>query len=170
MRSALKEFWKWYEEHYFLNLAVAGGLFMLQLIHLFWLATDVIAVKIFGTGIFDLRGVWEYIIVAVDYTEIPALITTSVLYLNEARKKANVKSVLFLFLINSQWLHLFWITDEFVIDALTGAGTLLPASLAWVAIVIDYLEVPIIADILKKISAAVREKRFTDVGQILKEK
>ena len=31
-------FWAWYERHYLLNVVVASALFVLQLVHLFWLA------------------------------------------------------------------------------------------------------------------------------------
>ncbi|MCH7641242.1 hypothetical protein IID22_03535 [Patescibacteria group bacterium] len=73
-------------------------------------------------------------------------------YLNVLRKKFNFVSTLFLVLINSQWLHIFWITDAFVLDSLTGGETrtILPFWLAWVAIFIDYLELPVIFDTLKK--------------------
>ncbi|HEY4499316.1 MAG TPA: hypothetical protein VJH94_04630 [Candidatus Paceibacterota bacterium] len=170
MKELLEKFWGWYEQHYFLNLCVAGRLFLLQIVHLCWLATDVIATKLLGTSLFHLTGIWKYIIIAVDYTEIPALVTTSVLYLNEARKQRTLKSIFFLIFLNSQWLHLFWITDEFVLDALTGANVALPLSLAWVAILIDYLEVPVIIDVLKKIVVAVKRREFDRIHEALKEK
>jgi hypothetical protein len=96
----------------------------------------------------------------VDYTEIPALISVSLIYLNELRKGWNWKSFLFLLFLNSQWLHIFWITDEYVVQELSGlAGVGLPAALAWVAIGIDYLELPVIVDTIKKFVVAVREER-----------
>ena len=63
--------------------------------------------------------------------------------------------------LNSQWLHIFWITDEYVSAELAGAGaaSALPGWLAWVAILIDYLELPVIYDTLKRLATAVRERR-----------
>ncbi len=48
-------------------------------------------------------------------------------------------------LINSQWLHIFWITDEILLEQ----GILSPF-LAWLAILIDYLELPVIFDTMKR--------------------
>ena len=91
------------------------------------------------------------IISIVDYTEIPALILSSIFYIGELQKEFKWKSVLFLILLNSQWLHLFWITDEIVLAQFTGtAAILLPAWLSWLGIMIDYLEFPVIYDIFKK--------------------
>lgn len=62
---------------------------------------------------------WEILIVLADYLEIPALISTSLVYLREFRQKFNYKDIWFLLAINAQWLHIFWITDEFVVDQFT---------------------------------------------------
>ena len=94
-----------------------------------------------------------------DYTEIPALILSSIFYIGELQKEFNPrhigaswKSILFLILLNSQWLHLFWITDEVVVAQFTGAAAVvLPVWLSWFAILIDYLEVPVIYDTIKKV-------------------
>ncbi|WP_196300572.1 hypothetical protein, partial [Streptococcus pneumoniae] len=76
---------------------------------------------------------------------------TSVLYIYELQKRFSWKPVLFLIMLNSQWLHLFWITDEFVVNQFAGrAVTVLPVWLAWVAILIDYLEVPVMIDTFLK--------------------
>lgn len=157
MMSIISKFWKWYERHLVLNTGIAAGLFLLQLVHLYWLTTNVVAFKLLGISFWELTGIWQVLIVLVDYTEIPALISVSLIYINELRKKFNLKSILFLLFLNSQWLHLFWITDEFVVEsfAVTGGGTILPIWLAWVAIMIDYLELPVIFDTLKKLSKAV---------------
>jgi hypothetical protein len=59
---------------------------------------------------------------------------------------------LYLFLINTQWLHIFWITDEFVVDLLAIHETNIKAHvLVWLAIFIDYLEIPVIIDTIKKV-------------------
>lgn len=151
MSKLFKGFFKWYEKYYTLNVTIAASLFALQLIHLYWLTTHVVAVKLFDQSFFTPPLFWQYIIIAVDYTEIPALITTSLVYINELRKKYNLKSIFYLIFINSQFLHIFWITDEFVVEQFTGRGTtMLPLWLAWVAIMIDYLELPVIFETLKK--------------------
>ena len=63
--------------------------------------------------------------------------------------------------LNSQWLHIFWITDEYVAAELGGSSNAaLPGWLAWVAILIDYLELPVIFDTLKRLATAVRERRL----------
>jgi hypothetical protein len=151
----LTSFWQWYERNYRLNITIVVVLFVLQLVHLYWLSVDVVLVRL--TGIHGLWPDWqwlEFIITVVDYTEIPALLTTSLVYINEFRQGRRARAVMYLVLLNSQWLHLFWITDEFVVDQFTGVdrGTILPVWLAWVAIAIDYLEVPVIIDLIRKLA------------------
>jgi hypothetical protein len=156
------KFWAWYEKHYTLNVGIATGLFLLQIVHLFWLTTDVVFVGVFGEsyGSISLSGVALLIILLIDYTEIPALIGVSLVYINELRKGFKWKSVLYLIFLNSQWLHIFWITDEFVLERFSGveAATLLPLWLAWIAIGIDYLELPVMVDTIKKFVVVVRKK------------
>ena len=54
-------------------------------------------------------------------------------------------------LLNSQWIHLFWITDEVLVAQFTGTiPVLIPIWLSWVAIGIDYLELPVMYDTIKK--------------------
>lgn len=101
------------------------------------------------------------LLILVDYTEIPALITTSLVYINELRKKFSWANVRLLVFTNSQWLHIFWITDEFVLGKLVAhraAMITLPVWLAWVAIAIDYLELPVTYDTLKKAVVVLKEK------------
>lgn len=140
----------WYEKHYTLNVGIAAFLFVWQLIHLYWLTVHVVFLRIFGVSFFNLTGIWQYLIIVVDYTEIPALIIASFVYVHGLTKKFSWKNILFLFLLNSQWLHLFWITDEFVVKQFNSTVTTLPIWLAWVAILIDYLELPVIYDTIKK--------------------
>jgi hypothetical protein len=155
-------FFDWYEKHLKLNTAIASGLFLLQLIHLYWLFTDVILFKLTGHSYFPINHFWQYVLILVDYTEIPALISTTILYINEYRKTKTFKSFLFIFLLNSQWLHLFWITDEFVVESFnTTHQMILPAWLAWIAILIDYLEVPVIIDTTKKfVESLIKDRRI----------
>lgn len=163
MRRGWSAFFAWYERHYTLNVGIAGGLFLLQLVHLYWLTTDVVVNRLTGESWFEPTGLVQLLIVVVDYTEIPALLGTSLIYVNELRRGRGWRPLLYLLLLNSQWLHIFWITDEFVVDEFAGdggAGSSLPAWLAWVAILIDYLELPVIYDTIKRFLVAWREERL----------
>ncbi len=166
----MESFWKWYERNELVALTITTLLFVLQLIHLYWLFAHVILMRLWGVSYFDPQGIWKFFILLVDYTEIPALIATSILYLNEYRKKKNVKSLLFLLFLNTQWIHLFWITDEFVVTAFTGNMPLsIPAWLAWVAILIDYLEIPVIIDTTRKFIKEVRSGNLKKALYAIKE-
>jgi hypothetical protein len=161
VRGVWDRFWSWYERHYLLNIAVAGGLFVLQLVHLYWLGADVIAERLFGSSAWDPSAAVQWVVWAVDYTEIPVLLSVSLVYVNELRKGFAWKPLLFLVFLNSQWLHIFWITDEFVVSELQGApaGSSLPAWLAWAAILIDYFELPVIYDTLRRLVVELRRER-----------
>ncbi len=163
MRRALQTFFDWYERHYTLNIAIAALLFVLQLVHLYWLSADVIAQRLVRESYFSPDGLFYYAILIIDYTEVPALLSVSLIYINELRKGWSWKAFVFLLFLNSQWLHIFWITDEFVTSEFSGAdaGTGLPAWLAWIAILIDYLELPVIYDTLKKFVVSVREQHVS---------
>lgn len=168
MRQPIRAFFDWYERHYLFNVAVAAGLFLLQIVHLYWLSTDVVAQRLTGESWFSPSGFLRYAILIVDYTEIPALVGVSLVYINDLRKGFNFRSALYLLFLNSQWLHIFWITDEFVLGEFTGEGasSTVPTWLAWVAILIDYLELPVIVDTLRKLAVAIREQR---VARFLRE-
>lgn len=158
-----QKFWNWYERNYILNVSIALGLFLLQIVHLSWLGGEVVAQRALGTPLFELDGIWQLIIILVDYTEIPAIFTMTLVYIDAWRRGARWNAVIMLVLLHSQWLHIFWITDEFVVDSFTGVGehthsTVLPAWLAWVAILIDYLEVPVIIDTVVKLTRSLRNK------------
>jgi hypothetical protein len=161
MRAFFNTFFAWYERHYRVNIAIAAGLFTLQLVHLVWLTGQPLADRATGDALFTLDGPLRWLIVLVDYTEIPALLSVSLVYINELRKRFSVKSLAFLLFLNSQYLHIFWITDEFVVSANAGESTTLPAWLAWAAILIDYLELPVIVDTLRKVALAVKDRRVT---------
>lgn len=157
-------FWAWYERHYTLNLYVATGLFILQVFHLYWLTTTVVFLRLFSWSAFSPSPFTQYLLIAVDYTEIPALIGMSLIYINELRKRFRWRGILFLLFLNSQWLHLFWITDEFVMEQFTrhpaSHGTILPIWLAWMAIAIDYLELPVMMDTVRRVIIALRTANF----------
>lgn len=151
LKKLSTNFFLWYQRNYKINLYITAGLFAWQLVHLYWLGADVIGPRLFGREFWDVGKAGSLLISIVDYTEIPAIILSSVFYITELQKKFKWKSVIFLILINSQWLHLFWITDEIVVAQLTGAAVVaMPAWLSWSAILIDYLELPVIYDTIKK--------------------
>jgi hypothetical protein len=154
--SLAYRFWSWYERHYRLNLSIAVGLFLLQLLHLTWLTLHVVWFRLFGQSLWNPEGFGRTLLIMVDYTEIPALLSTSLVYINDLRRGFRWKPLLFLAFLNSQWLHLFWITDEFVVAQFVrgGEGTVLPPWLAWIAILIDYLELPVIFDSARKLIAS----------------
>ncbi len=159
MRELFRKFWQWYNSHELINTGLVAGLFVLQLIHLYWLTTDVVFFRLFGESFFNPSDLWQFLIIIVDYTEIPALILASIVYINELRAGFKWKSLLYLIFLNSQWIHLFWITDEMVIEQFTGVALVaFPVWLSWTAIFIDYLELPVIYDTLKKFFVSVFRK------------
>jgi len=158
-------FWDWYNRHYVLNVSIAAVLFALQIVHLIWLTFDPLWFKVFGEPLISIEKPYSWPLLLVDYTEIPALISVSLIYINELRQKGFAwKPFVFLIFLNSQWLHIFWITDEFVVATNDEAGQsqTLPTWLAYVAILIDYLELPVIYDTFKKMIVAMRDRRLTE--------
>lgn len=163
MKKIWTQFWAWYERHYVINIGITSFLFLLQVVHLFWLGGEVVADQLVGAPLFTFVGIWKVLILIVDYTEIPALLAVSLVYINDLRRGFAWKPLLYLLFLNSQWLHIFWITDEFVIDHFAGAhNTVLPMWLAWVAIMIDYLEVPVIIETFIKFFRALKERRTVE--------
>ena len=169
--SLWEKFWKWYNKHLLINTSIAAGLFTLQLVHLYWLSAHVVLHRLVGISLWDPSDFLQFIIILVDYTEIPALITTSLVYINAHRKKASFKNILYLFFLNIQFVHIFWITDEFVLDTFTGSGsgTVLPPWAAWIAIMIDYLELPVIFETLKKLFDIIKKGRVDKLREAFKE-
>ncbi len=154
------KFWKWYEKEYRIIAPLTALLFLLQLVHLYWMTTNIVFVKLFGHAFWDPNAFWNTIIALVDYTEIPAIISSTVFYIHQYQTYTGMrwKSILFLFLINSQWIHLFWITDEVIYTQIAGtAAFVIPAWLAWPAILIDYLELPVMYDTVKKAIISLRK-------------
>ena len=149
-----------------LILYTSAGLFAWQLFHLYWLTTNVVLFRLTGQNYF-LETNWIIFFTSLaDYVEIPALIIASIFYLKEAQKTRSDlknskrsyldyhqwKNILLLIFINLQWLHLFWITDEIIFTQFTGSTLIvLPIYLSWLAILIDYLELPVIFDTLKRV-------------------
>lgn len=154
----LKIFFDWYEKNYKLNLYITAFLFAWQLVHLYWLTLDVVFLRLYGYELWYVGDLGNIIIALVDYTEVPALILGSLFYVNEIKKGFKWKSILFLVFLNSQWLHLFWITDEIILEQLTDtAVVVLPIWLSFAAILIDYLELPVIYDTIKKTLMSLRK-------------
>lgn len=153
MKSYLDTFWRWYDRYYTINLGIATGLFLLQAIHLVWLFGDAIIPRLFGIPLFDASGVLRLSLIIVDYTEIPALISISLVYWRELKRGFSWRSVWYLVFLQIQWVHLFWITDEFVI----GTRAFQSVTFAWIAILIDYLEVPVMIASVRTFIRAVRK-------------
>lgn len=154
MRSILRGFWEWYQRHYLATLVITTAVFLLQVFHLYWLFTHVILQKLTGQSFFAFPPAGMVVYVVADYLEIPALVSASVLYLYDLRRRITGRSLLYLLLLNTQWIHMLWITDEVVVSTFARDGWITwNAAVAWVAILIDYLEVPVIIDTLRKIYA-----------------
>jgi hypothetical protein len=114
---------------------LSAVLFFTQIVHLIWMTTYVIPIQLGSSPIWSPP---EAPLALADYLELPAIVATSILYIRTKNWKM-------LFLVNVQLFHIFWITDEFVLDR----GTLVPV-LAWIAIFIDYLELPVIVDTIRR--------------------
>jgi len=144
-------FWYKYEN---LNLRIAFVLISLQLIHLYWLTADVVIQRITGESILAVQQGSPLFIffIIIDYIEIPALISGITYYALGIykREKRSTKNALLLSLSVLQVFHIFWITDEVVYDSFFGASSgaiEIPYYAAWLAILIDYLELPVIFDL-----------------------
>jgi hypothetical protein len=144
-------FWHRYEN---LNLRIAFALISLQLIHLYWLTADVVIQRITGESVLGVpQGSPLFIFfIIIDYVEIPALIAGLTYYALSIYKheKNSIKNSLLLSMLAIQVFHIFWITDEVVYDSFFGSpsGSVeIPYYAAWVAILIDYLELPVIFDL-----------------------
>ena len=143
-------FWHKYEN---LNLRIAFILISLQLVHLYWLTADVVIKRLTmdqSAGL-SQTGLLFLFFVVIDYVEIPGLIAGLTFYglafYKDAKKRA--KNSLFFLLLAVQIFHIFWITDEVVYETFFGPSSTvqLPYIAAWVAILVDYLEVPVIVDL-----------------------
>lgn len=145
------EFWHRYEN---LNLKVAFFLVSLQLIHLYWLTADVVIKRITGESVFVLSqsGPIFLLFVAIDYIEVPALIAGLTYYSLSIynHQKGSAKNALFLAMLAVQVFHIFWLTDDVIYDTFFNGSSKaveIPYYAAWIAILIDYLELPVMADL-----------------------
>lgn len=147
----INNFLDWYKRNLKLNHAIVAVLFGWQLLHLFWLTTHVLADRVLGYSLFNPNDFYQFLLVIADYFEIPALLSGTLLYFYSLKEGSVKKNITYIILINSQWLHLFWLTDEYVIEFFkSGSDAILPVWLAFIAILIDYLELPVIYDTIKK--------------------
>src|SRR3989344_8473813 len=146
------KFLRWYDRYDDFNVVFAAFLFSIQIVHLIWLTTNVVIPRLFEVNPLVFSGFFDALVAAVDYTEIPALVATSLIYSRSFRKKANKKDFLYLVLLNLQWFHIFWITDEVVLETFNPPGFIINwnVQLAWIAILVDYLEVPVLIETLKR--------------------
>jgi hypothetical protein len=158
IRALFGRFWEAYHRHYLATLTVTTAVFLLQLFHLYWLFTDVVLRKLTGQSHFVFPESGMIVYVLADYLEIPALVSASLLYIYELRRQVTFRALLYVILLNTQWIHMFWITDQVVVDNFAGHGLISwNGVVAWIAILIDYLEVPVIIDSLIKVFRARHE-------------
>jgi len=155
VRALLRRFWSWYQHHYLAVLVLTTAVFLIQLFHLYWLFTDVVLQRIFGHSFYPqgpIAHTLAFVSLAADYLEVPTLVSASLLYVNELRRGFSWRALAYLFMLNTQWIHIYWITDEVVVQSF--AGPVAPqwnAVLAWIAILIDFMEIPVIIDTLRRV-------------------
>jgi hypothetical protein len=142
-------FWQRYEN---LNLKIAFILISLQLIHLYWLTADIVVKRLTGDSALGLTvdGPLFMFFIVIDYIEIPALVAGLTYYsLNVYKRKKAAKNALLLAMLAVQVFHIFWITDDVVYQTFFGSSGAveIPYYAAWIAILIDYMELPVIADL-----------------------
>jgi hypothetical protein len=150
------DFYRHYET---LGLKITFILISLQLIHLYSLTTDIVLQKIFGQSFFLFPKNLLPLFVVIDYIEIPALISGIIFYIYSIRsgEENSKKGYLFLGLLGVQVIHIFWITDDVVYSSFFNSSFVqIPSLLSWIAILIDYLELPVIGDLFYKI---IKKKR-----------
>lgn len=162
--NRLVRFWHRYEN---LNLRIAFVLISLQLVHLYWLTADVVIKRLTGDQGPGLAGNGALFIffIVIDYIEIPGLVAGLTFYGISlyGRKKGLAKNALFFSLLSVQVFHIFWITDEVVYETLfeRPSGLQIPFLAAWAAILVDYLELPVIADLFYRTIVKGERRRET---------
>src|SRR4029079_15758808 len=149
-----------YHRYENLNLKITFFLISLQIIHLYWQTTAVVFQKIFVSSVFIVPKAFLPICVVIDYIEIPALLSAIIFYSYLIRSKRSTakKNYLFLGMLAVQVVHIFWITDDVVYNSLFNYSFIeIPYVLSWIAILIDYLELPVMVDLFYRIIK--KEKR-----------
>jgi hypothetical protein len=159
MVSAIRKIANFYSRYENVGLKIAFILISLQIIHLFWLTSDVVLQRITGESFFPFpqeefgRELFLPFII-VDYLEIPAIVAGVAFYALRVYKNPHRSrnDVIFLVFLAVQVFHIFWLTDEMVYEVLLESNIAdIPPYLAWVAILIDYLEIPVIADLFRRV-------------------
>jgi hypothetical protein len=139
-------FWTRYEN---LNLKITFTLISLQILHLYWLTADVVLQRVFGQGYLGLPKKLLPLFVVVDYVEVSGI--TFYLFSIFKGEPNPRKNMIFLALLAIQVVHIFWITDEIVYESLLDSDLVkFPLYLTWIAILIDYLEIPVMIDLFYK--------------------
>jgi hypothetical protein len=136
-------------------------LISLQVLHLYWLTADVVLQRIVGQSYLGLPKGLLPLFILVDYVEIPALVSGITFYLFSILKHESYsrKNTIFLVLLAVQIVHIFWITDEIVYESLLDNDLVkFPEYLVWTAILIDYLEIPVMLDLFHKTFKIKRDK------------
>lgn len=148
-----------------INLKISFILISLQLLHLYWLTTDVVLYRLTGIDYFGELSDFILLFIIIDYIEIPALVSGLIYYLftiiyDKKEKEKKIKNTVLLILLAIQSIHIFWITDDVVYTTFVGSDLIhMPEYFAWIAILIDYLELPVIYDLLKRIIKKEKEKK-----------
>ncbi len=152
-----KKIMDFYLRYQNINLKISFVLISLQLLHLYWLTTYVVLYRLTGIDYFGELSDFILLFIVIDYIEIPALVSGIIYYLftiiyDKKEKEKRTKNTVLLILLASQSIHIFWITDDIVYTTFVGSELIyIPEYLAWIAILIDYLELPVIYDLLKRI-------------------
>lgn len=150
----LKRIARFYESYETLGLKITLLLISLQVVHLYWLSTTVVIKRLFAENFFAFPQIPTILFVSIDYLEIPALFAGMVFYGLKIYKGEQVKrNALFFALLASQIFHMFWITDDVVYGTLFNTMPVaIPPLLAWAAIFVDYLELPVIGDLFYRLA------------------
>ena len=159
-----KKFINFYLRYQNINLKISFILISLQLLHLYWLTTDVVIYRLIGIDYFVGLSDFILLFIIIDYIEIPALVSGIIYYFfaliyDKKEKEKRIKNTVLLILLAIQSIHIFWITDDVVYTTFVGSDLIyMPEYFAWIAILIDYLELPVIYDLLKRIIKKEKEK------------
>jgi hypothetical protein len=94
----LQKFIDFYHRYETLGLKITFILISLQLLHLYWLTTDVVLQKIFEQSFFLVPKNLLPLFVVIDYIEIPALVSGIIFYIYSIRsgEEGSKRSYLFL--------------------------------------------------------------------------
>ena len=152
-----KKIMDFYLRYQNINLKISFILISLQLLHLYWLTTYVVLYRLTGIDYFGELSDFILLFIIIDYIEIPALVSGVIYYLftiiyDKKEKEKRTRNTVLLILLAIQSIHIFWITDDIVYTTFVGSELIyMPEYFAWIAILIDYLELPVIYDLLKRI-------------------